>query len=95
MDFDLQKTSANCWYSRGTSVRLGVFLVRCAARPFRSEDLTSNWNGIAPWALQARRKVVALTRVIKSFWRLGSSENCSWVVSGVALGRASVLRAML
>jgi len=67
LDFDLQKTFTNCWYSRETLVRPGVFLVRCAICPFRSEDLTSNWNGIAPWALQACRKVVVLTRVIKGF----------------------------
>ena len=92
LDFDLQKTSANCWYSRGTSVRSGVFSVRCATHSFRGKDLTSNWNGITPWALQARRKVVVLTRVIEGFWRLGSSEDYSWVVLGVALGRALVLR---
>jgi len=94
LDFDLQKTSANCWYFRGTSVRSGVFLVRYAACPFRDEDLTSNWNGIALWALQARRKVVVLTRVIKGFWELESSEDYSWVVLGTALGGASVLRAV-
>jgi len=58
------------------------------------EDLTSNWYGIALWALQARRKMVVLTRVIKGFWGLGSSEDCSWVVLEATLGRASVLRAM-
>ena len=77
LDFDLQKTSANCWYSRGTLVRSGIFLIRCAARPFRDKDLTSNWYGIAPWALQAHRKIVVLTRVIKGFWGLGSSEDYS------------------
>jgi len=51
LDFDLQKMSANCWYSREILVRSGVFLVRCTTHPFRGEDLTSNWNSIAPWAL--------------------------------------------
>jgi len=46
LNFDLQKTFVNCWYSRGTLVRSGVFSVRCAACPFRGEDLTSNWNDI-------------------------------------------------
>ena len=67
LDFDLQKTFTNCWYSREILVRSGVFLVRCATCPFRSEDLTSNWNSIAPWALQAHRKIVVLKRVIKGF----------------------------
>lgn len=57
LNFDLQKMSANCWYFRETSIRLGVFSVRCAARPFRDKD-------------------------------------CSWVVSEVALGRASEVRAV-
>ena len=48
LDFDLQKTSTNCWYSRGTSVRSGAFLIRCTTHLFRDEDLTSNWYGITP-----------------------------------------------